>query len=373
MILSIGLNELPHLSIAERVNRWADNVCKYIGWGARWENFEGWVQHTDPREYTEGQDARLWANIAGRMFFSDLTEVVSNVDLGSENMESYLFVARQLLWTIWSRLIYLGRGYNLDELRENSKDKIFGMTYELVHAKTTLMNRREEFRGMLQFDRGWIPPDKGRHKLGCNSYALNSCKTENRHDNYWSDEVGMYTARNEAHWFQTVEQWKGFCLHWGARDLGTVIYNAYRWGHSEGAHLEIPENIFEEEKLIKKGKIPPLKPTYQKGFEPEPTQHYARIVKVSTLWPRTNPRDGLLTPAHPQAWDDDNPHDEDMRPGLFPQDLLKTPYKGETDERSPEKDAIRGLSDGETKAGGSSKKDEKEEVPTPNPENFWSQ
>jgi hypothetical protein len=54
MIRSIGLNELPHLSIADRINRWADNVCKYIGWGARWENFEGWVQHTDPREYTEG-------------------------------------------------------------------------------------------------------------------------------------------------------------------------------------------------------------------------------------------------------------------------------------------------------------------------------
>lgn len=117
MILSIGLNELPHLNIAERVNRWADNVCKYIGWGARWENFEGWVKHTDPREYTEGEDTRLWANISGGCFFSDLTEVVSHVSLVSDNIEPYLVVARQLLWTIWSRLITLGRGYHLDELR----------------------------------------------------------------------------------------------------------------------------------------------------------------------------------------------------------------------------------------------------------------
>ena len=95
MILSIGLNELPHLSIAERTTRWADNVCKYIGWGARWENFEGWVKHTDPREYTEGEDTRLWANIAGRSFFSDLTEVVSHVNLGSKRKNGTIPACRE--------------------------------------------------------------------------------------------------------------------------------------------------------------------------------------------------------------------------------------------------------------------------------------
>jgi len=183
----------------------------------------------------------------------------------------------------------------------------------------------------------------------------------------------MYTARNEAHWFQTVEQWKRFCLHWGALDLSTVSINSYRWGHSEGARLEIPENIFEEDKLIKKGKKAPLLPTYQRGYEPVPTYHYARRVEISPLWPRTNPRDVLLTPTHPPSWIDDNPQDEDMRPGLFPQDLVKTPHKGDSDERNPEKEPIRGLSDGDTKAGGNPKKEEKEEVSTPNPENFWSQ
>jgi len=35
MILSIGLTELPYISIQGRLGRWADNVIKYIGWGAR--------------------------------------------------------------------------------------------------------------------------------------------------------------------------------------------------------------------------------------------------------------------------------------------------------------------------------------------------
>ena len=130
MTLSIGLQELPTLSIADKPNRWADNVCKYIGWGVRWE-IEGWLNHTDPRENTIGENIRIWANIAGRTFFRDLTDAVSHVDLGSDNMEPYLFVTRQLLWTIWSRLVTMGRGFNLGELRENSKDKINGMTYEM--------------------------------------------------------------------------------------------------------------------------------------------------------------------------------------------------------------------------------------------------
>ena len=62
-----------------------------------------------------------------------------------------------------------------------------------------------------------------------------------------------------------------------------------------------------------------------------------------------------------------------MRPGKFPQDLLKTPHKGRSDERNPEKEPIRGLNDDDTKAGGNPKKEEKEEGSIPNPENFWSQ
>jgi len=162
----------------------------------------------------------------------------------------------------------------------------------------------------------------------------------------------------------------------GSASIGVPI-NAYSWGHSEGARLEIPENIFEEEKLINKGKWAPLQPTYEKGYGPEvPTHPYntvAQYVDITPLMPRTNPRDTLLTPTQPISWNDDNLQDEDVRPGLFHQDLLKTPYRNGSDEKKPDKEPIRGLSDEPTKSGGNPKKDEKEEGTNPNPENFWSQ
>jgi hypothetical protein len=85
--------------------------------------------------------------------------------------------------------------------------------------------------------------------------------------------------------------------------MDTVPPNAYRWGHPLGARLEIPENIFEAEKLLNKNRYPPLLPTYEKGYEPErdtrPYNVIGRLVEITPLMPEPNPQNTLFTQPLP--------------------------------------------------------------------------
>ena len=86
MLLSISLTRLPYMNSKERVMAWADNVINYFGVGTCWENFRGWCLSLTPycgsREEKNTQDRDTqWAWIAGRLFFSDLTQLFSSETL----------------------------------------------------------------------------------------------------------------------------------------------------------------------------------------------------------------------------------------------------------------------------------------------------
>jgi hypothetical protein len=165
--------------------------------------------------------------------------------------------------------------------------------------------------------------------------------------------------------------------------------------------LEIPESIFEAEKLLNKNRYPPLLPTYEKGYEPErdtrPYNVIGRLVEITPLMPEPNPQNTLFTQPLPfgKTWNDysheDDPQDERERLGLFPQDLLKTPAKDGTNpfkdgsnvkrarvgDRDSNSRVDGGSGDDSTKIIGSKdserKKEEGDNQITSSPENFWSQ
>ena len=102
MILAIPLNHLPSLSIEDRVTRWADAVIKNLGVGVCWENFMGWCNSTDDLE-NEPNRERRWAFLAGRVFFYDLTTTVTHRRLSEAGRKQYVYIAQQLLATLWTR------------------------------------------------------------------------------------------------------------------------------------------------------------------------------------------------------------------------------------------------------------------------------
>jgi len=101
MILAIPLNHLPHLTVENRITRWADAVVKNLGVGVCRENFMCWCNSTtDDLAQEEDKDLH-WAFLAGRvLFLYDLTTTVTHRKLSETGRRQNVYIAQQLLVTL---------------------------------------------------------------------------------------------------------------------------------------------------------------------------------------------------------------------------------------------------------------------------------
>jgi hypothetical protein len=195
MILAIPLNHLPSLSIEDRIMRWADAVVKNLGVGACWENFINWCNSTDDLE-TEPNKERHWAFLAGRVFFYDLITTVTHRKLSEAGRQQYVYIAQQLLITVWARLINLGTGYDIARIRNHSKDNVQGGCYELVPYH---FDGIEVPPHTFKHQATWYPPSEKHHNLAYNSFDVKCCRMEDKPPDYVLKQDLNYKIRGPNH------------------------------------------------------------------------------------------------------------------------------------------------------------------------------
>ena len=86
------------------------------------------VGATPPTTLKESQTGSgMGLSLQGEYFFNDLITTVIHRKLSEAGRGQYVYIAQQLLVTLWARLVNLGLGYDIARVRNHMKTMCMGV------------------------------------------------------------------------------------------------------------------------------------------------------------------------------------------------------------------------------------------------------
>ena len=241
MMLSVNMKELPTMDSEQLLIIWADNLIGYFGPGVAWENFSAWLQSKQPSALDKETTSWVWEEIAGRLFFFDLFNLLEDKKLNNQSRIMYERLFMNLLRCIWARLNNDAAWDEKDVRVGRMTGTAFSTSYELNPFTTHFLNGRTD--AQAPFYAEWVLPAPERTNLAFHSYGVISCDPRNipnplpSHQQYVNYEI---RAGWKSRLTEGLNDWFTFVTLWGSLDCSTQRRNDNnRWGTDE--QLVIPD------------------------------------------------------------------------------------------------------------------------------------
>jgi hypothetical protein len=241
MMLSVNMKELPTMDPEQLLIVWADNLIGYFGPGVAWENFSAWLQSKHPCALEEGRASWVWEEIAGRMFFFDLFDLLEDRKLSNQTRKMYEGLFMNLLRCIWGRLNNEATWDEKEARVGRMTGTCFSTSYELNPSSTHFLNGRTDAHAPFYAE--WVLPAPERTNLAFHSYGVISCDPKKipnplppflQYVNY-EIRTGWKNRLTEG-----LNDWFTFVTLWGSLDCSTQRRNDNnRWGTDR--YLVIPD------------------------------------------------------------------------------------------------------------------------------------